>query len=601
MDSLGLDVPAVTVSVQTPFKKGDIQRWLESLPKHQDSQIIEAVIAKLKESNRIILKPEFRFEIAECLISQVEMLTENYSRRHEQMEFPASKQERMASDRIQELLSEMCISYKHVLNDLATQKHEETGQILFPSAMLQAVRLLTAQVLQGYVDYTPAVPGVWRELHQLYRYAENIDMASIRVEHLSDQSVGDVYKQILLLALSNPFHLMQGEVRIAFEKLSKWALSCRIRHPSEFPLQDPREFYSDRFFVDLSDDKPPKYGLASYQASPTDARILEVQPVMQIAEGQIQQMTLRGQLPLRDRLMRDLLQRLRNAWNGRSMRSSERSQQQRDVHIVGGLRACHQAIAGVSAFSPEQNEIKLHGGEFKSGGMLSLAPLDEEPWKQQDVRGKLDAGLIKPRGLSFDVEHKDKDVWERSLSVGSVSSTQMEERLDLKFASRRGLLRQHDVSDTGIGASCAVEFEVKFRVGDLVGIADDAEVLVWNVGLVSWLQNIEKSKMSIGLHRVHGRAAAVAVRGMEGMGADSNYHRALSVQLGANENLLIVPAGSFDIGSTVLVNSGEKLELQKLQSVEYSTKGFTGYLVEPVELSLERKEKLIQSLYKLLK
>lgn len=599
MNSIDIDVPTTTKGIQTPFKKEDVQRWLEGLPKLHDSQVIEAITAKLSEYNRITLKPEFRFEIAECLISQVELLVENISRRHEHMEYPVSKQERTTSDRVQMLLAEMCISYKHVVIDLAAEGQEET--VLLTGALLQVVRLLAMRILQGYIVYTPAAIGVWKELHRLYRYAEKIDMARTRVEHLADQTVGDVYKKILLLALSNPFHLMQGEARITFDKLSKWALSCRIRHPAEYPSQDPSQFYAARFFVDMDADEPPGYGLAGNRMPPTDARILDVQPVMQIAEDQIRQMTLKGQLPVRERLARDLLRRLRIAWTGRLLRSSERNKQQRDIPIVSGLRACHQAITGVAAFQPEQSEMKLHGTDFQSGSMLSLTPLDDEPWKQQDVRGKLETGMIKPRGLKFDMEHQDNDVWERSLSAGVTRSTQMEDNLDLKFAGRRGLLHQLDVSDTGIGAVCATGIEIKFRVGDLVGIADNAGELIWNVGVVSWLRNMDATHMSVGLHRIHGIAAAVAVRGMEGMGADSDYHRALSVQVGDKATLLIIPAGSFDVGSTVLVNTGKSLELQLLRTIRHSTKGFTGYIVEAVELSSERRERLIQSLYTLLK
>lgn len=592
-------MPATTATAQARFKEADIQRWLEDLPKLHDSKVIEAVTAKLKETNRLALKPQSRFAIAECFISQVEMLTEHAARRHEQLEFPISEQERVAGECVQELLAEMCISYKHVVLDIVNG-HQDGVLALLPNALLQAMRLLVLRVGQGYILYAPAAKGVWQELHRLYRYAEQIDVARTRVEHLADQTVGDVYKKILLLSLSNPFHLMQGEVGIAYDKLSKWALSCRIRHPDEYPPQDPTEFYAGRFFVDLAADAPPAFGVTGNRKPPTEARVLEVKPVMQIAEAQIRQMTLKGQLPLRERLARDMLRRLRIAWNGRPPRASERHKQEAELHIVSGLRACHQTMTGAAAFHPEQSEMTLHGSHFKTANRLSLAPLEDEPWKQHDVRGKLATGLLKPRGLKFDMEGQDNDVWERSVSVGARTS-KIEEQLDQKFANRQGRLHQQDVSDSGIGAVCATEIEVKFRVGDLVGIADAGATVTWNLGMVSWLRNVEASQMSIGFNRIHGRATAVAVRGVEGMGAESDYHRALSVQIGDNARLLIVPAGSFDVGSLVLVNTNEALTLQRLRTIRHSTKGFTGYLLESVELSEQRKAQLIQSLYKLLK
>lgn len=44
----------------------------------------------------------------------------------------------------------------------------------------------------------------------------------------------------------------------------------------------------------------------------------------------------------------------------------------------------------------------LQGSQFKTANLLSWAPLDEESCKQQNVRGKLATGLLKPRGLKIE-------------------------------------------------------------------------------------------------------------------------------------------------------------------------------------------------------
>lgn len=600
MTLLELDVPDISTDIGSgSYKPGDVQRWLAGLPKLNDQLAFEAVLGKLEEANRSRLAPELRLEIAECLIGQVEYQTEALSRRTEHLEFPLSDQERIVCARVQRLLAEQCFSYKRVVLDLAVRQPDDTTLVPLREALLQAVRLLALRILHAFSVYMPAAPGVWGELHRLYHYAERIDVARTRVEHLADQSIGDIYKRIVLLSLANPFHLMQGEVRGAYEKLAKWALACRIRHPEEYPSEAPSAFYAQRFYVDLATDAAPTYGFIGDQSPPVDARVLDIQPVVQIVEGLIRQMTLKGQLPVRERLERDLLRRLRNAWSGRPQRAAERALQQRDVDIVGGLRASHHAIGGDSAFHPEQDEVALHGGDFRSGTLLSLVPLEEESWKQEDVRGKLEAGMIRPRTYNFDVEHKDEDVWDRSQRVGTARNTQLEEHLEVKFANRRGKLRQHDTSATGLGAVCAGGLAVKFRVGDLVAIADDAAAGNWNLGVVCWLRNGGTDSIPIGLRRIHGRAAAVAVRGVEGMGADSDYHRALSMDTGTGRSL-IVPAGIFDIGSTVLVNSGTELKVGVLRQIRYSTKGFADYLFEQIECPTELKEKVIQSLYRLL-
>jgi hypothetical protein len=68
----------------------------------------------------------------------------------------------------------------------------------------------------------------------------------------------------------------------------------------------------------------------------------------------------------------------------------------------------------------------------------------------------------------------------------------------------------------------------------------------------------------------------------------------------ADQAALIVPAGTFDVGSLVLVNDGSTIAPQRLGRVLQSTKGFTEHLLEPVTLTPVLKDEVIASLYRLL-
>ena len=602
MNALDLQVPHTTPASR-PFTVEDVKRALESLPKLNEQQAFEAVHGLLRDLNQLALSPALRFELAECILEQVEYLSESLCRRCEHLEFPVPDQDQPYIDRVQLLLAETAVAYKHVVIDLAAQPVDATGKDILQQALLRAVRLLSMRVVQTYSVYNPVPSGVWGELHRLYSYAERIDVARIRVERLADQSVGDIYKRVLLLALANPFHLMQGEARMADERLAKWALACGFSHPAEYPPEDPASFYRTRFYVDLAGDDPPTFGLIGGHQPPRDARLLDLRPVAKIAEDAIRTLTLQGKLTIRERLERDLLRRLRNAWTGRAERGSERSQRSRDVHIVGGLRACHYALAGGAPFHPEQDEVALHGGDFRSGDALSLVPIDDEPWRQSDARGKLEQGLIKPRSFGFDVENREDDIWDRSVRIGPKRATKLEEQVDLKIGNRRGRLEQRDMSASGIGALCPEDSALRFRVGDLVGIAEestDADAPgQWNVGVVCWLRNQADGRLSLGLRRIEGTPAAVAARGLEGVGAGGDYHRVLTVQH-ADQTALIVPAGTFDVGSLIVVNVGTAISLQRLGRVLQSTKGFTEHVLEPATLTPVLKDQVIASLYRLL-
>lgn len=600
MTPLELSVPPVSPApLGDLFKPQIIRRWLDGLPKVSEAQTFDAVFAKLHEANRITLPPAQRFQLAECFITDVEYLADHLCRHCERQEFPAAENERRLNARVQELLAEMAFAYKHVLLGLAGQAAEGEVLVMTRDALVRLMRLLALRVLHAYIVYTSPPPEMWGELHRLYRHAERIDVARTRVEHLADQSVGDVYKRTLLLALANPFHLMQGEARATFDRLAKWALACGIRHPAEF-ADPPERLYAKRGFVDLDGEAPPAFGLMDGQAPPGDGRLLELQPVARIVEDRIRQMTLKGQLPIGERMERDLLRRLRNAWSGRPVRAAERQVRSGEVEVISGLRACHHALSGEAGFQPEQGEIALHGDDFRRAPTLSLVPLEAEGWRRQETRDKLEQGLIKPRGYGFDVEGREDDVWERSRRVGTVRPTRLEERLDARLLNRRGILRQRDISATGLGASCEAGAALGFRVGDLVRVRDaSGQPTECAVAVVCWLRHVSGTEIAIGLNRIAGEAEAVAVRGLDGVGAESEYHRALRVSSGEGR-MLAVPAGIFDLGSTVLVNDGHALEPATLRRIVHSTNAFSLYGIETVACAGERCQQVLDTLYKVL-
>lgn len=599
LSPLNLCVPAVS-GLYPVCSLVEIRQWLDGLPKLNELEVFGDVSKRLWQINRTPLPPQTRSEIMECFATDAEYLTDRLTRRCELAEFPVTETEQALIDRLHTLFDELAIGYKHVLIDLSGVRLDGDNQSVIRSALYQAMHFLLLRVLHSYSVYCPVPIGVWGDLHHLYRYAEQVDVAHTRVEHLADQSIGDVYRQALLLSLANPYHLMQGEARCTYERLAKWALACTLRHPAEYPPESPETFYAARCFVDLESDAAPRWGLVGASGLPADARTIEIQPVTRIVENRIRQMTLKGQLPMQERMERDLLRRLRNAWNGRPARADKRCIESAEVQVVSGLRAIHHALSRGADFHPEQDEIALHGSAFVGAPKLSLVSLEEEPWRNQETQGKLEQGLLNPRGFGFDAERKEQDIWDRSTRVGAVKNTSLEERLDSRLLNRRGLLRQRDISVSGIGADYGSESGLRLRVGDLVRIAAEGNAQdAFGLGIVSWLREMGPAQMSMGLQRINSTATALAVRGTEGVGAGSEYHRALGFTLG-EARMLIVPAGIFEIGSHVLYNARAAMGMLALRRIVYSTKTFTQYGVESVELTLESRELVLKGLYKLL-
>lgn len=599
INQLKLNVPTVS-DLHPACSLVEIREWLGGLPKLNELQVFGDVTRRLRTINRTPLKASLRHEIMECFSSELAYLTDKLARRCELAEFPMTEAEQALIDRLHALLEELACGYKHVLLGLVNVRPDDPAQVLIRSALYQAMRFLSLRVLHSYSVYSSVPTGVWGEVHRLYRYAEQVDVAYTRVEHLADQSIGNLYRQILLLSLANPSHLMQGEARGTHERLAKWALACRLRHPAEYPPEVPETFYAARCFVDLESDSAPRWGLLAAAQLPADARIIEIQAVARLIQDRIQQMSLKAQLPMQERMERDLLRRLHSAWSGRSARADNRTIKSGEIQVVSGLRAIHYSLSRGVDFHPEQHEIALHGQAFRAEPTLSLLSMEEEPWRNKVTQDKLEQGLLTPRGYAFDSDRREDNVWDKSTRVGAQKSTSLEERMDDRLLNRRGLLQQRDISVSGIGADYGSDAGLKLRVGDLVGLtAENTAENSSGLGIVSWLRETGPAQMSMGLHYIEGAATALAVRGIDGVGADSEYHRALGFSVG-DERMLVVPAGIFDVGSHVLYNARVALGVLLLRRIVRSTKTFTQYGVDSMVLSEALREVVLKGLYRLL-
>ena len=122
----------------------------------------------------------------------------------------------------------------------------------------------------------------------------------------------------------------------------------------------------------------------------------------------------------------------------------------------------------------------------------------------------------------------------------------------------------------------------------------------WCLAVIRWMRTRPDLSLKFGASLIPGATRAVAVRGIEGHGAHTQYQRCIVLSADDASHSYIVPAGLFHVGSLLLLNDGEKLELLRLSRLAEMTKSYNRYLAEPLELNEARHEQVVQSLYRLL-
>ncbi|BCO32228.1 hypothetical protein TspCOW1_23310 [Thiohalobacter sp. COW1] len=601
MTRLDLSIPPLIHQPGPDDTVTAIQSWLDSLPKLNQAEFADALVTRLKRINQTVIEPGIRHALMSAFAAESAHLIERFCTQCGQVNFPLKPEKLALYDQAQALLEAMANGYKLLAMQLARapdQLDAESRTILHES-LLQATEQLSRRVLIAYAIYRNAPEGVWGEIHQLYRFAEGHDLATARVEHMSDWSLGIAYTQIVIAALCNPFHLFQNEIHEVYARLRKWAGAVRLRHAEEY--DEPLEtLTAERYFIDLDSDAPPRHGVAARPGEPAATRLLDIRELERITADQVMTLTQRKELSYREHQERDLLRRLRNAWSRRPTRVEQRAERCTQAMVVAGLTPAHYYLSGRSEFDPEAFEIHMHGDRMQGGSDLSLVPMEQESWRENEVRRKLEEGVIKPRSYGFDYTARDDDVWKRANVASNRSKTEIETALEQRISASAAQLATLDESDSGFGFTCPADAHININVGSLLAVQECKDTDRWCLAVIRWMRTDPDLSLKLGARLIPGTTRAVAVRGIEGHGAHTQYQRCIVLTTEDAARSYIVPAGLFHAGSLLLLNDGEQLRLLRFTRLTEMTKSYTRYLAEDVELNETRHEQVVQSLYRLL-
>jgi cyclic-di-GMP-binding protein len=316
------------------------EAWVDSLSGMKSSEAARSLCTALYGLNRAEVSDAERLQFLEVyrptMLNLIADLTADYHR--DSVALPASTRE--AANLARRLLVEYAYGYKLMLLDKA-DGISAGDKRQTPMLLHRAVAALSDTLALSYQTYAPTPAGVWHEIHQIYRYAEHhaLDEVAVPAGAIQQSTIGLVYKQALLLALTDPYRLMPGEVDRVLAIVDRFRGGAKV-----LPYSDGLSGEA-LFLVQSDGDKPPK-PLAKATRSPTvpgDKVLSAAGLVVYLGQhrAQLEAEVSASALHSAHSEVKQihLLRRLESFWSSPSLRVFNRSASDSGVEICSGIAA----------------------------------------------------------------------------------------------------------------------------------------------------------------------------------------------------------------------------------------------------------------------
>jgi hypothetical protein len=464
--------------------------WLNTLPGADSSVVARELYRSLYTLNRLELNPRTREKILELYRNTVNTVTASIQSHLGQQPLPLTPNSRLAAEIIRELNREMAIGYKTVVVGL----YETWRQRLFRKSTAlpieRALRYFGELLVHCYHVYMPYPPLVWLEVHELFRYAEQLRLENVPVEisvreGAGTTSIKERYSQICLLGLCNPYRLPQGEAKKVHSFLYQWAGIAGIYVPGTTESQ------SGNFYIDLLRDGPP---IMSHQpVSAGMAKRIRVLDAVSLVEKvksfirRLEQGEPASQLALGteclDSACLEMFRRVVHSWDEASLRQHNRSRGKGLVSVCIGVESAHFFADGQRPFLPPEEIV------VSSEGPIDAALTESEEHSYIDFDLPIDTDAEKPE--SSDAAEKDNFHITRWQVVDQSASGM--------------LLRSREAPGMHV------------RVGDILGIQFEVSAdAVWWPAVVRRLQGDVNGIVEVGVELLASHYEPVTVRAVNG-------------------------------------------------------------------------------------
>lgn len=488
--------------------------WIDTLPRANLGETAKQLYTVLQETNQLAYPYQDRIRFLETLREPIEYVTSSMKKHFIGISLPLPDKSQKIAVITKELFNNMAQGYKIALEDMLAN-----NLVIFDKKMLamlthRSIRYIGQNFLTCYQSYSPFSVNHWTELHKLYLFAEKRKLLKPKVRdeqntYVQKTSVSTEYARILLLSLSSPYHLRQGESGKIYGALERW-----LTHPIIHPLTtDDKD--GDKFVDYLSQAQAPmalSLAVTEEIIDPKQLRIIDTQDIAEKLEFELKNTedvglsTITTIDAMRPDLSHDLLQRLLIAWGVASKRYFPRTDKNEEIQITIGLSAAHQLITKKAQAMDNGKYTNKFNDRAHFESTEIKVNLKDPSATSDDVWG-----LIYPQELTG-----LEPLVEEELSLQD--STQINFKSDpinteaKKYQTDNWLIVNE--SAKGMMINNQDEFKNKAQVGELVSIRRQLKGRAerWSIGVIRWLKSNQDKSLQMGIETLNPNCAAIGIR-----------------------------------------------------------------------------------------
>ncbi len=493
-----------------------LKQWIAALPLANASATARQLYHAVRAINQQRMDAQDRLAALEAVRRPLSQVADTVDRQIVGSTFPLPPTKAQLGTIARDFQAEMAVGYRVALVELTAPD----GRVPFlrgkqvALACERAIAHLGAQMSKAYLLYATPPEGLWQRLHDLFRFAQVLQLDAKAVEDPelggADVSPRSSYQHALLLAISNPYRLAQKDIHEAYNVTRVWAPMCSLHvgasseHAYSIPVDE------DRGPGYLPEERTSEAGaVLSFDTSALE-RDLERQ--MSLVHGVSGPIGFRLKGAAAVSVEPSLIRRIMQSWAPLANRHHERLPAGHQLDTLVGLHAIHYYLAGQVDFESFVRRA--------CGPAIHLADKDRAAsWTAQ----ALDSG--KPECFRTKV-------------------------LDQSLGGYRIEWEQGE--------------SVRARVGEIVAVAtadDDDDERDWMVGMIRWLRLSPSGRVDAGIELLARQARAAVLRALDGQGRPKPPVRAIRLEAARGNGVNGNEPGFSVVAPSVLERGALRYEL----------------------------------------